>query len=134
MPNSNRSSRSSCRSVNGAQRGGHCSLSSSLSSSCTSGTATTTAYFTTLNNETACHNGDRHSLAPPLPVSAPPSFNKPSQHVMHHGVSTPSMAYYKIVDSTSEFQLHQPERVYYQCAPPHRTNSINETEVTPNHL
>lgn len=92
---SSSSVRTSGSSENGTTKS---SLGSSLSTDSSSTTATTVAYYTTI----PLLNDKCNQSPPKLPNSQPPSFQTPhlnDDKLLERCTSTPSMAYYKIVDN-----------------------------------
>lgn len=94
-------SASSVRTTSGSENGTtKSSLGSSLSTDSSSTTATTVAYYTTI----PLLNENNQCSPPKLPSTQPPSFhnvnlNKDCSKLLERCTSTPSMAYYKIVDN-----------------------------------
>lgn len=96
------------------------SLGSSLSTDSSSTTATTVAYYTTIPLLAEANNMKTiNNCSPPkLPSTQPPSFQasllNPDEKLMERCTSTPSMAYYKIMDNEiigSDCTTHNNPRV-----------------------
>ncbi len=90
------------------------SLGSSLSTDSTSTTATTVAYYTTI----PLLREDSMSSPPKLPTTQPPSFQHSQlikdEKILERCISTPSMAYYKIVDNELIGMNNSRQPIYFR--------------------